>query len=312
MLGAWHGHADVVELLLRSGADVAAKEKSRSTALRFAAGAAARGLVSGRGGGARMEEGPPPRGHRDRNGWTPLILATWHDHINVVKFLPEDADIDAKDAGGSTAMRFAASEGRLKVAKLLVEHGSACVNEPQVFGCTPLWFAVAIKLFVPVPKAGESFDDQTGRWFGLRHPNVQKLYGAVRESYNLFVCEHVAKESLDDSSPEIEANTPTVGKQQGQQGGVLRVPVVSKPSGRHRKQLWKYLCQDQSQPVIAAANRWIAELKGQQTPVDMVKLAFRGFSLHRQIGRILAEYFIVPKRTSGEPRADARSQNGRC
>ncbi|EGZ11123.1 hypothetical protein PHYSODRAFT_425218, partial [Phytophthora sojae] len=38
MLAAWHGHVKVVELLLSYGAQVDAKDKCESTALRFAAG----------------------------------------------------------------------------------------------------------------------------------------------------------------------------------------------------------------------------------------------------------------------------------
>lgn len=49
--------------------------------------------------------------------------------------------MDARDTGGSSALRFAASEGRLEMAKLLVEVGSARVNQADGNGWTPLMLA---------------------------------------------------------------------------------------------------------------------------------------------------------------------------
>ncbi|KAL4171682.1 hypothetical protein KRP22_009772 [Phytophthora ramorum] len=46
--------------------------------------------------------------------------------------------------------------------------------------------------------------------------------------------------------------------------------------------------------IVSAANECVAELPKQLPPVEGVKSVFRGFSLHRRIDRVLAEYFISP------------------
>ncbi|KAG3152598.1 hypothetical protein PI126_g10439 [Phytophthora idaei] len=46
--------------------------------------------------------------------------------------------------------------------------------------------------------------------------------------------------------------------------------------------------------ILASAETWIKQLGNQLSPVDFVKAVFRGFSLHRQIDRVLAEHFIAP------------------
>ncbi|ETP25617.1 serine/threonine protein kinase [Phytophthora nicotianae CJ01A1] len=133
------GHVDIVRYLLEHGADVDARDSGGSSALRFAASDGRLEVVK-----LLVEFGGARANQTEIDGWTPLILASWHGHYSVVKFLLEHgAQIDAKDMGGSTALRFAASEGRMRIAKLLVQHGSMCVNEPEVHGRTPLWFAVA-------------------------------------------------------------------------------------------------------------------------------------------------------------------------
>ncbi|KAG2820591.1 hypothetical protein PC111_g11397 [Phytophthora cactorum] len=46
--------------------------------------------------------------------------------------------------------------------------------------------------------------------------------------------------------------------------------------------------------ILASAETWIKQLGNQLSTVDFVKAVFRGFSLHRQIDRVLAEHFIAP------------------
>ncbi|KAG6949378.1 hypothetical protein JG688_00014655 [Phytophthora aleatoria] len=46
--------------------------------------------------------------------------------------------------------------------------------------------------------------------------------------------------------------------------------------------------------ILASAETWIKQLGNQLLTVDFVKAVFRGFSLHRQIDRVLAEHFIAP------------------
>lgn len=46
--------------------------------------------------------------------------------------------------------------------------------------------------------------------------------------------------------------------------------------------------------ILVSAESWISQLDNQLSTVDTVKAVFRGFSLHRKIDRVLAEYFILP------------------
>ncbi|KAL4100494.1 hypothetical protein PRIC1_008286 [Phytophthora ramorum] len=46
--------------------------------------------------------------------------------------------------------------------------------------------------------------------------------------------------------------------------------------------------------TVSAAHEYVAELPKQLPPVEGVKSVFRGFSLHRRIDRVLAEYFMSP------------------
>ncbi|RLN48798.1 hypothetical protein BBJ29_004560 [Phytophthora kernoviae] len=46
--------------------------------------------------------------------------------------------------------------------------------------------------------------------------------------------------------------------------------------------------------IVSKASTWVAQLQGYRSAMDMIKTVFRGFSLHRQIDRILAEYFVKP------------------
>ncbi|GMF12514.1 unnamed protein product [Phytophthora lilii] len=46
--------------------------------------------------------------------------------------------------------------------------------------------------------------------------------------------------------------------------------------------------------VAIAAREWIMRISEKQLSVDEVKIVFRGFSLHRQLDRVLAEHFIKP------------------
>ena len=61
----------------------------------------------------------------DGNGWTPLIIASGHGHLDVVRLLLEHgANWDKGDNGGYTSLHYAAFYGRLDIAKLLMVYGA--------------------------------------------------------------------------------------------------------------------------------------------------------------------------------------------
>lgn len=63
---------------------------------------------------------------------------------------------------------------------------------------------MAIKLFVQSRDVDASFRDFVSNWRSLRHPNVQKLYGAIDQGYQLLVCEYMANGSLESLKLQIQ------------------------------------------------------------------------------------------------------------
>ncbi|GMF12513.1 unnamed protein product [Phytophthora lilii] len=161
---------------------------------------------------------------RDR-GVTPLTMAAGNGDIETVKILLSlGADADSADKYGQTARHYAIRRGYKEVHELLlsyselhsVESASKSVQctipatEIEVgdyaltkdvgghFLGTWLDSEVVVKLHVSGFEIQESFEQQANQWFALRHPNIQKLYGAVNEGYQLFVCEHMNNGSLEE------------------------------------------------------------------------------------------------------------------
>jgi ankyrin repeat protein len=74
----------------------------------------------------------------DRSGSTPLCIATFRDHRDLVKYLCEmGADINKADHYRSTPLYIAAAEGHTEVVRYLCERG-ALVNKADCCGTTPL------------------------------------------------------------------------------------------------------------------------------------------------------------------------------
>jgi ankyrin repeat protein len=135
---AARGKADVVNMLLKLGADVNAVGTNGNRALEIAC----------RNGNARVtkiliDHGADVR-LRTNAGTTVLHEAALGDSSEVIEMLLAlKADINAMDTeSGSTPLHFAASFGRVKAVKALVARG-ADVNRKNGKGMTPLETAVA-------------------------------------------------------------------------------------------------------------------------------------------------------------------------
>ena len=69
-------------------------------------------------GGADLEKS-------DSYGNSPLMVATWKGHVDVVCYLLEQgANVNKADDHGCTSLHEAASEGHLEIAKLLMLYGA--------------------------------------------------------------------------------------------------------------------------------------------------------------------------------------------
>jgi len=116
---AWNGHLAICRLLIDKGALLEAKDYIDWTPLHYAA---LRGLVEivrflcDRG--ADVEA-------RDRSGRRPLHWAAMKGQISVVKELTEErnAEVNAKDKDGRTALLLGKNHGNPDVAAYLVSHG---------------------------------------------------------------------------------------------------------------------------------------------------------------------------------------------
>ncbi|KAJ3456914.1 hypothetical protein MRS44_014055 [Fusarium solani] len=118
-LAAGKGHEAVTLLLVEKGANIEAKNKNGNTPLSCAAinghEAVARLLVEK---GANIEA-------KNKNGNTPLSWAAYKGHEAVALLLVEKgANIEVKNNNGNTPLLLAAREGHEAVAKLLREKGA--------------------------------------------------------------------------------------------------------------------------------------------------------------------------------------------
>ena len=118
-IAVFRNHEDVVELLVRRGAKLDAKDKFGNTPLMIAAihghAGAAKTLLSG---GADPNCAGP-------EGITPLMLAAMKGHLQVCRELTRSgADLDARTTRGYTAWHAARDEGRAAIVSLLTHAGS--------------------------------------------------------------------------------------------------------------------------------------------------------------------------------------------
>ncbi|EAY22184.1 hypothetical protein TVAG_093580 [Trichomonas vaginalis G3] len=64
-------------------------------------------------------------GEMDNNGYTPLIMASFGGHLEVVKYLiTVEADREAKDNNDNTPLLKELENGQLKVVKFLIAVGA--------------------------------------------------------------------------------------------------------------------------------------------------------------------------------------------
>ncbi|XP_013391240.1 ankyrin-1-like [Lingula anatina] len=129
------GNADMVKLLLDSGAEVNAENEDGRTPLYWAAEEGHEDIVK-----LLLEHGTDPN---ITNEWgrTPLYWAAEEGHEDIVKLLLEHGtDPNITNESGRTPLCWAAEEGHEDIVKLLLERG-ADPNITNKWGRTPLYWA---------------------------------------------------------------------------------------------------------------------------------------------------------------------------
>jgi len=126
------GHVDVAQLLIEHGADAAAKDNHGSAPLH-------RASEWGHVDVARIliEHGADAAA-QDEHGWTPFRWAFERDYVGLARlFFEHGTDAAAQDEHGSTLLHRASVGGHVDVAQFLLEHGADTAAQDKD-GRTPL------------------------------------------------------------------------------------------------------------------------------------------------------------------------------
>jgi ankyrin repeat protein len=134
--------AAIVKLLLAHGASLEARTR---------VGARPAVRPPGAGGGSHgvgiVRSGVPPQGEQlpTPGGMTPLLYAARDGSLDAARVLLEaGASLNVADPNGMTPLLMAITNGKIDVAQLLVDKG-ADVRAADWYGRTPLWAAVEIR-----------------------------------------------------------------------------------------------------------------------------------------------------------------------
>ncbi|MEP7247906.1 MAG: ankyrin repeat domain-containing protein [Gammaproteobacteria bacterium] len=142
MFAARGGYLPIVKLLIKHGAQVNAQTRTGKVP-EFRTPAS----NSGSKGVGIVRGGWPERGERDPTpgAKTPLLYAAREGHLEVAQLLlASGADIEKADADGVTPFLMAILNGQLPLANGLLATG-ANVNAADWYGETPLWAAVDLR-----------------------------------------------------------------------------------------------------------------------------------------------------------------------
>lgn len=136
MLAVENQHEDIIEYLITAGAHLQPRGDDGMTCLHLAAKAGNAGmcrvLLSARLLNINMQ---------DDGGWTPLVWATEHKHLDIVKLLMANgADPNITDNEGNIGLHWSAFSGSLDICQIFLDHGCD-VNAVNEHGDTPLHIA---------------------------------------------------------------------------------------------------------------------------------------------------------------------------
>ncbi|XP_039521744.1 histone-lysine N-methyltransferase EHMT2 isoform X2 [Pimephales promelas] len=131
-----NNHVEVVKYLIQSGACVYHAEEDGSTGLHHAAKLGNLEVVL-----LLLSTGQVDLNAQDSGGWTPVIWAAEHRHIDVIRaLLNRGADVTLRDKEMNVCLHWASFAGSAEIAELVLNAGCplSCVN---LHGDTPLHIA---------------------------------------------------------------------------------------------------------------------------------------------------------------------------
>lgn len=119
------GNAAIMELLIKKGADIRARDRYGDTVLLWAARYGKDRLVKLLLNAPHNADIEVRRaGTTDRKGFTPLMMAVHNGHLDTVKLLlDKGANREVVDEAGNPLLHIAIGKGRLEIIELLIEKG---------------------------------------------------------------------------------------------------------------------------------------------------------------------------------------------
>lgn len=141
MIAVREGHDEVVDMLIRHGARVDARTRVGHEPAYLPP---CKGTGCGSEGVGINRSGVPHRGerHDKKGGMTPLLYAARDGRLDAARLLVENgADLEIREANGITPLLMALLNNQLDVANLLLDH-HADVNVDDFYGRSPLFAAV--------------------------------------------------------------------------------------------------------------------------------------------------------------------------
>ncbi|XP_038133002.1 histone-lysine N-methyltransferase EHMT2 [Cyprinodon tularosa] len=131
-----NNHVDVARYLIQNGACVYHVEEDGYTGLHHAAKLGNLEIVN-----MLLETGQVDVNAQDNGGWTPIIWAAEHKHVEVIKsLLNRGADVSIKDKELNVCLHWAAYAGNIDIAELVLNAGCS-LSSVNVHGDTPLHIA---------------------------------------------------------------------------------------------------------------------------------------------------------------------------
>ncbi|XP_014865303.1 PREDICTED: histone-lysine N-methyltransferase EHMT2 isoform X3 [Poecilia mexicana] len=131
-----NNHVDVARYLIQNGACVYHVEEDGYTGLHHAAKLGNLEIVN-----MLLETGQVDVNAQDNGGWTPIIWAAEHKHVQVIKsLLNRGADVSIKDKELNVCLHWAAYAGNIDIAELVLNSGCS-LSSVNVHGDTPLHIA---------------------------------------------------------------------------------------------------------------------------------------------------------------------------